>query len=575
MSATIAPGDTCPSGGISVDSGIDENHNGILDADEVDATQYVCNGDDGLSTLVLIRDEAAGANCAAGGNMIEAGQDANANGSLEATEVGSTAYICDGSAGAASASGYNSLVSIVPEVAGVYCTYGGSKVSSGIDTDRNNVLDTTEVTASNYVCNGAPGPGVTWVDVTGTSVQAASNTGYMAHNDTAQVAITLPAAPTYGDIIQISGVGAGGWKVVQNTGQSIVTQNVIGNIGGLWIARDSDRQWQSVATSADGVKLVAAVNGGQIYTSTDSGATWTARDTGDRNWTAVASSASGNILMAGSPDGSYSGVIGLTFASILSTDSGLSWMNLYDLGRDCTAVAISATGAAMVVAGTGEANASTDSGLSWTRSSLGSWVSATASADGSWMAVGNDTASVDYYYSPTGWSGAFNIDHQTAAISSLASSADFSRLVATLYGGRIYTATMDPTQAIGPGSIPTWTAHDVARNWIAVASSADGKRLLAAEEGGQLYTSSDFGTTWIPRDSPRNWSAVASSDDGRKLVAVEMGGRIYTSGPTTISNTTSGTAGYISGGQYDAVDLQYIGNDTFMVRGYVGDLQVQ
>jgi len=36
---------------------------------------------------------------------------------------------------------------------------------------------------------------------------------------------------------------------------------------------------------------------GQIYTSTDSGATWTARE-GDRNWNGITSSADGSKLAA-------------------------------------------------------------------------------------------------------------------------------------------------------------------------------------------------------------------------------------------------------------------------------------
>ena len=38
-----------------------------------------------------------------------------------------------------------------------------------------------------------------------------------------------------------------------------------------------DRDWGSIASSADGTKLVAAVGGpgGHIYTSTNSGVTWT------------------------------------------------------------------------------------------------------------------------------------------------------------------------------------------------------------------------------------------------------------------------------------------------------------
>ena len=47
-----------------------------------------------------------------------------------------------------------------------------------------------------------------------------------------------------------------------------------------------------------GTKMVACVSGGQIYTSTDSGTNWTARES-NRSWQGVASSADGTKLVAG------------------------------------------------------------------------------------------------------------------------------------------------------------------------------------------------------------------------------------------------------------------------------------
>ncbi len=46
-STVIAAGAQCTYGGIQVDTGIDENKNGMLDDSEVDSTDYVCNGADG------------------------------------------------------------------------------------------------------------------------------------------------------------------------------------------------------------------------------------------------------------------------------------------------------------------------------------------------------------------------------------------------------------------------------------------------------------------------------------------------------------------------------------------------
>lgn len=43
----------CPAGGTQVDSGIDANGDGVLDADEIDATTFVCNGEEGASAAEL------------------------------------------------------------------------------------------------------------------------------------------------------------------------------------------------------------------------------------------------------------------------------------------------------------------------------------------------------------------------------------------------------------------------------------------------------------------------------------------------------------------------------------------
>jgi hypothetical protein len=446
-----APVSACANGGISVDAGIDTNGSGVLDASEVTSTQYVCNGaagtngtngTNGLAALVSVTTEPASTNCASGGKKVSVGLDSNGNGMLGNSEITSSDYICNGANaadGLNGTNGLNTLMSIVTVPSGTSCATGGQKITSGLDTNTNETLDAPEVTTTTYVCNGAigpAGPGVTWVHVTGTSVQAVPNTGYLADNDS-QVTITLPASPSFGDVVQVSGVGIGGWKIAQNPDQTIVTKDLPrGPIGATWIPRDSDRNWQSVASSSDGAKLVAVVYGGQIYTSTDSGATWTARDS-NRSWQSVASSSDG------------------------------------------------------------------------------------------------------------------------------------TKLVAVVFDGQIYTST---------DSGVTWTVRDAVRLWSSVASSGDGALLAAVELNGQIYISADSGATWTPRDSARYWASVASSSDGTTLVALQgSGGQIYTSNYSRASmlSTTAGIAGFIGGAQYNAVELQYIGSNTFTVLSSEGYLVVQ
>lgn len=64
------------------------------------------------------------------------------------------------------------------------------------------------------------GGGVPWVDVTGPTQLMVANNGYIA-DDGALVTFTLPATAAQGTVLKVAGYGAGGWTIVQGTGQSI------------------------------------------------------------------------------------------------------------------------------------------------------------------------------------------------------------------------------------------------------------------------------------------------------------------------------------------------------------------
>lgn len=80
------------------------------------------------------------------------------------------------------------------------------------------------------------------------------------------------------------------------------------NAAATWTQQTNSgsRNWQGIASSADGTRLIASVSdGGYIYTSTDSGATWTEQTAaGSRTWYGIASSGDGNKVAA-APYGSY------------------------------------------------------------------------------------------------------------------------------------------------------------------------------------------------------------------------------------------------------------------------------
>jgi hypothetical protein len=145
-------GSQCASGtGTKVTSGLDMNRNGALEAAEIQSTSYVCNGaagDDGTDSL--IRTSNAGSACSIyGGIKVQVGMDDNHNGSLDLAEIDSTGYVCNG------LDGLNSLIDMTPTSA---CgAFGGYRVDVGLDLDEDNHLDTSEIEAYSYVCNGYDG----------------------------------------------------------------------------------------------------------------------------------------------------------------------------------------------------------------------------------------------------------------------------------------------------------------------------------------------------------------------------------------------------------------------------------
>jgi photosystem II stability/assembly factor-like uncharacterized protein len=175
--------------------------------------------------------------------------------------------------------------------------------------------------------------------------------------------------------------------VVATPGQDIYTS---GNSGATWVDQTGSvglldgLWWSSVACSTNGTKIVAVVRGGWIYTSPDSGGTWTPRDS-VRTWNSVASSADGTKLVAvdGAPGQIYT-----------STDSGTNW-TAHDSNRIWQAVASSADGTKLVAAVyNGQIYTSTDSGTNWTAGEINpdfdggntniyrAWRSVASSADG-------------------------------------------------------------------------------------------------------------------------------------------------------------------------------------------------
>ena len=147
----------CSWNGYRLQFGQDLDRNGILDTGEETSDFYICNGSDGLISRINISDEPNSENCAAGGKRVDTGMDINRNGLLDSTEITATNYVCNGVQGPQGVRGYNSLSRITPDLGGTVCTWGGYFLEVGTDINEDWILDSDEVGHSAYVCNGIDG----------------------------------------------------------------------------------------------------------------------------------------------------------------------------------------------------------------------------------------------------------------------------------------------------------------------------------------------------------------------------------------------------------------------------------
>ena len=246
---------------------------------------------------------------------------------------------------------------------------------------------------------------------------------------------------------------ADGTKLVATVGYTIYTASQPGAIytstdsGATWAPHTSSPlsstlNWSSVASSADGTKLVAAVRGGQIYISSNSGANWTAQGPNGLLWTSVASSSDGTKLVAVENNGYI----------YTSTNSGTSWTNRFSGTIYWTAVASSADGSRLVAtASGGQVYISMDAGVTWVAQNTpvtGQLTSVASSSDGSRLAVttgGSGTSGYIFTSSDSGatWTQLAGAPHVSWA--AIAASADGSQLAAAVYGGNIYISSQSST----------------------------------------------------------------------------------------------------------------------------------
>ncbi len=267
--------------------------------------------------------------------------------------------------------------------------------------------------------------------------------------------------------------------------------------------------FQAVTASSDGTKVTAAVAGGYIYNSSDSGITWATSSAPAANWNVLADSSDGTKVFAG--------IFSASNYLYTSSDSGSTWTAQTGTGsHNWLAIASNASGTKLIAATESGLMVSTNSGVSFTVS--------TPSGSHSWTGVASSADGVTLYASDG-------------------------------YPGYVWKST-------NSGSTWTQLTSSGSHYWQAITSSSDGTKVFVADHGasgagGYIYMSLDGGTTWSQRTSLgfRNWSSIDSSSSSTQVVAVgspdilvifnPISSIVTTLTPTSIGTSTATLNGYI------------------------------
>jgi len=287
--------------------------------------------------------------------------------------------------------------------------------------------------------------------------------------------------------------------------------------GKTWVERtgSGQRNWTAITSSSDGMRLAAVAYGGNIYTSNDGGTTWIEREApispefnngqnpyGSYNkaWKDIASSADGMKLVIvdnGDGDGGdiYTSTDGGASWEDRSSQSGqgsLSWKNWASVASSYNGLHIAA-----IASDSNYIYLSNDQGATWTSSTgidgpagLSRVVS---NSDGSRVVVITPTTDQTYnYISPgnsftiyTSSDFAQNWNYLGPDVQdrwrSISTNLDGSHIAALSDGGYIYLSTDFGT---------TWESMTAAgqRDWTTIAMSTDGLLLTAGTASGEIWT---------------------------------------------------------------------------------------
>lgn len=535
------------------EAGLDLNGNGVLDAREVSDRWGLCGAASGAAdTLVRISGDADPRHCPAGGFRLVGGDDVDGDGRLSRVEVIARAHLCHRAwtgpsrsprwadtaprmlAAAEAARGVSaarapteSLIRIETAVTAAPCPARATRVTIGIDADRNGTLDAREVELTQVTCSRTPGD---------------------PEDGEAVAALPLPADSQVGAMLRVSAAGLP-WRIAQGPGQRLNTERLLGPWGGNWAVTGPAGRWTAAAQSADGQRIVAVADG-TLLRSEDGGAAWTPLQPADARvrWTAVASSADGRTLAASSREAGIH----------VSQDGGLTWEARAD-GHGWGRLAASADLRRLLAERHGrELWLSDDAGRTWRPAPAprAAWTAVASSADGRVLAAAPRGAAL--HLSRDG-GRSWQAVGEPAGHVAVAVSADGRRLFAASPDGALPLRHSDD---LGASWVATLPPRQARLPWRSLAVSAHGHTVVAATADGDLWTSRNGGGQWQRASATLPVTVVTVTAEGLSALALTDGGRLL----RAAAATTPGPRGALQVQAGPPLDLRHVGLGVWTVQ---------
>jgi len=329
-----------------------------------------------------------------------------------------------------------------------------------------------------------------------------------------------------------------------------LTYNEISNSQYQWSPTPSgiDGSWTSVASSMDGGTIVLGrTDDVFIGTYSASNSQWTLRPQGIQGyWAGVAYSADGTHIYA-APLADANGHMGYIHQYVSGnwTPTANAYGNWSSVACSSNGTIVVATQGANTVGGQtvyGNLFVSTDEGAAWRipdRMSKGIWTSSAVSLDGTVMVASQGVDEIGYAgqiwtSTDSGASWTSNGPHLMWSSVAMNSNGTLMLAAASTPSALVYSSSNFGV---------TWTATSQYGNQVGV--SPDGTTIVAGETDGSLVVSFDGGSNWVEQfGSPQApWSSLALSSNGRYIVGCVSGNIFVNASPWPHVSSLQGSAG--------------------------------